>query len=113
MIVRPILFGFLAGIGLLSLYFLVMGLGSGSWSYTVSELSKLRYWVAALVVGFGIQVGLFSYVKICSKMGKAGGGTTATASSAAASTTAIIACCAHHNRYTANYWFVFSSYSSF
>lgn len=76
----------------MALYFLVMGLGSGSWSYTLNELIKLRYWIIALVAGFSAQVGLFVYAKDCNK--NVSGKTTA--AGATTSSIAMLACCAHH-----------------
>lgn len=91
---RAILHGFLAGVALLSVYFLVMGLASGSWSYTVNQLVNLRYWITALVLGFSIQVGLFSYLKNCHKETKLGQGAVVTGTGT--SSLSMLACCAHH-----------------
>lgn len=90
--VRPIVLGVLGAAALLAVYFLVMGLGSGSFGYALSELVRLKYWIGPLILGFGIQVGLFSYLKSCA--GKVGSGSMMTSS--ATSTTAMVACCAHH-----------------
>jgi len=79
---------------ILTLYFLVMRLGSGSWNFTLSELYRLRFWVTPLILGFGTQVGLFSYLKNCHRIGKTEGGTTVT--STATSSVAMLACCTHH-----------------
>jgi|SRR3989344_4033248 len=91
---RAILHGFLAGIALLAVYFLVMGLASGSWDYTVNQLVNLRYWIGALILGFGIQVGLYSYLKNCHKETKLGQG--AVVAGTGTSSVAMLACCAHH-----------------
>ncbi len=92
---KPIIYGLMAGISLLAIYFVVMRLGSGSWDYTISELGKLKFWVAPLILGFGIQVGLFSYLRNCQKTG-GNMVTGATATSATTSSVAMLACCAHH-----------------
>lgn len=91
---RAVFHGFLAGITLLTIYFLVMGLASKSWDYTISQLITLRYWIGALVLGFGIQVGLFSYLRSCRKKTKLGSKITAV--STGTSSAAMLACCAHH-----------------
>lgn len=91
---KAILYGFSAGIALLGLYFLVMGLASGSWDYTLSQLVSLRYWIGALVLGFGIQVGLFTYLKNCHQGGQVEKGSMAMGTST--SSLAMLACCAHH-----------------
>ncbi|MDP3948171.1 MAG: hypothetical protein Q8P87_00500 [bacterium] len=91
---RAVFHGFLAGVALLAVYFLVMGFASGSWDYTVEQLSNLRYWIGALVLGFSIQVGLYSYLKNCHKETKLGQG--AVAAGAGTSSLSMLACCAHH-----------------
>lgn len=92
--IKSVFFGSLGSLGLLFLYFLIMGLGSGSWDYTLRELLRLRYWVIPLIIGFGLQVGLYSYLKDCVKAGHAE--KSAAFTGTAASTTAMLACCAHH-----------------
>lgn len=91
---KAVFHGFLATLALVSLYFVIMRAGSGSWDYTISELIRLRYFIASLLVGFGIQIGLFSYLKSCAKMTKLASGTTVTG--ATTSSVAMLACCAHH-----------------
>ncbi len=91
---KAISYGFLGSLALLALYFLIMRLGSGSWDYTLRELMRLRYWVTPLILGFGVQIGLFSYLKSCARVNKFEKGTTATG--VVTSTTAMLACCAHH-----------------
>lgn len=91
---RAVLHGFLAGVALLAIYFLIMGLASGSWDYTVRQLIDLRYWIGALVLGFSTQVGLFSYLKNCHKETKLEQGTVVAGTGT--SSVAMLACCAHH-----------------
>lgn len=91
---RVILHGFLAGVALLAVYFLVMGLASGSWDYTVVQLISLRYWIGALVLGFAIQVGLFSYLKNCHQGKRLEKGSVVVGTGT--SSLAMLACCAHH-----------------
>ena len=71
----------------MSLYLMVMGLGSGSWDYTVRELLRLKFWVAPLILGFALQAGLFSYVRSYRLAAATGAGTSGLA---------MLACCAHH-----------------
>ena len=84
---RVIFHGFLGSLALLLLYFIVMRLGSGSWDYTLRELLRLKFWVVPLILGFGIQIGLFSYLR---------NNAAATVTSGATSSLAMLACCAHH-----------------
>lgn len=91
---RAVFHGVLAGIALISVYFLVMGFASRSWDYTVSQLVSLKYWISALVLGFSVQIGLFFYLKNCHKNTKLEGGSAA--AGAGMSSVAMLACCAHH-----------------
>ncbi len=92
---QPVLWGTAGGGILLALYFGILTL-SNSFPHAIEELRNIWMWILPLTLGFGIQAGLFSYIKISSKH-KAG--LTSTASVAAAggvSTTAMVACCLHH-----------------
>lgn len=86
-VVKGALWGLLAGAALLSLYLVVMSWGSGSWDFTLRELWRLKFWVIPLILGFSLQVGLFSFLR-SSKRAMAAGTST--------STVAMLACCAHH-----------------
>lgn len=92
--ILPIFFGFSASLFLLVFYLVVMSLGSGSLDYALSEFRRLNFWIAALVLGFGAQVGLYSYLKSCARGGGVESGSAAVGG--ATSTLAMVACCAHH-----------------
>ena len=83
----------LASAILLGVYFVVLTLVSG-WSFAQSQFSAYWYFIISLVVGFGIQIALYQYLKgrvhSGQGMGKVVGvsGTTSTA--------AMISCCAHY-----------------
>jgi len=91
--IKPILYGVIASVMLLGVYFAVLTLISG-WSYALGQFSQYWYFIASLAVGFGIQIGLYSYFKsIVSArhgMGKVVGVTGTT------STVAMLSCCAHY-----------------
>jgi hypothetical protein len=93
---RPLIWGASAGLSLLALYFLILTLAN-SFSHAVEQFQEMWYWITLLVMGFSIQAGLYSYVRIVLKTRKESG---AAASSVAAaggiSTTSMVACCAHH-----------------
>src|SRR3989344_6812002 len=76
---------------LLAFYFIIASLLGGV-SFALDNFIKLWYWMIPLVVGFGIQIGMFFYVK--SEMHKKATGTAA--ASTGASATSMVACCAHH-----------------
>lgn len=90
---KPIFYGALASAILLGVYFTVLTLVSG-WNFTKSEFSTFWYFIISLAVGFGIQIGLYTYLKNLIRNKDGGGkvlGITGTTS-----TTAMISCCAHH-----------------
>ncbi len=58
----PVVFGVTAAAALLGIYFAALTLTSG-WDYTVSQFTEFWYFVLPLVVWFGLQVGLYVYLK--------------------------------------------------
>jgi hypothetical protein len=80
---------------LLSVYFLILTL-SNSLAHALEELRIIGGWIGLMVMGFGIQTGLFSYIRSSVK-NRAGVNTSASiAASGGMSTTAMVACCMHH-----------------
>ncbi len=88
---RFVLKGLAAGFSLLAFYFIVASLLGGV-SFAIGNFIKLWYWMIPLVVGFGIQIGMFFYVK--EQMHKKATGQAA--ASTGMSATSMVACCAHH-----------------
>jgi len=92
-IIKSILYGTLASAILFGVYFGVLTLVSG-WGYAQTQFSTYWYFIVSLVVGFGIQIALYQYIKSLvhggQGMGKVVGvsGTTSTAT--------MISCCAHY-----------------
>lgn len=92
--VRSICIGAAGSLALLSLYFTIVVLAQ-SLSHAVKTFVELWYWIIALVLGFGTQVGLYSYIR-ASLAQRVAGATASVAAAGGMSTTAMIACCAHH-----------------
>jgi len=86
-----VLKGLAASTILLTFYFIIASLLGGV-SFALDNFIKLGYWMIPLVIGFGIQMGMFFYVK--EKMHKKAAGTAAASSGISA--TSMVACCAHH-----------------
>ncbi|KKU03411.1 MAG: hypothetical protein UX99_C0018G0009 [Candidatus Amesbacteria bacterium GW2011_GWB1_47_26] len=78
--------GLLATLILLAFYFTIVVLVSG-WSFAQDQFRQFWYYVVTLAIGFGVQVGLYSYFKTLGKV-LAVSGTTSTA--------AMVSCCAHY-----------------
>ena len=85
--------GLLATSILLGLYFVVLTIVSG-WNFTQYQFSQFWYFILALAVGFGVQIGLYTYLKNSIKSRNASA--KALAVSGTTSTAAMISCCAHY-----------------
>src|SRR3989344_1366984 len=83
--------GILATTILLTVYITVVSLVSG-WIFAQEQFRQFWYFVVTLAVGFGIQVGLYSYLKTIIKTVSP----KVVATSGATSTAAMISCCAHY-----------------
>ncbi len=85
--------GLFALFAILSIYFLILSLVSG-WSFALEQFIQFWYYIVSLAFGFGIQFGLYSYLKeIVKQQGSTG---KVLATTGATSTTAMISCCAHY-----------------
>ena len=84
--------GFLAVFLLVIFYFSTVTLISG-WSFSKDQFSKFWYFILILAFGFGIQVGLYSYLKSAIHQNVSA---KILATSGATSTAAMISCCAHY-----------------
>lgn len=91
--VKPIQFGASAIVLLLVIYFGVVGLISGT-SFALDQFAKFWYFIVTLALGFGIQVGLYTYLK--NLVGQHGASGKVVAVSGTTSTAAMVSCCAHY-----------------
>jgi hypothetical protein len=90
----PILIGSLGALGLFALYLTIVTLAQG-WQHAVELFWQDAWLVIPIMLGFGVQVGLYTHLRGVMRRGSrqskmmmgAGGGT---------STAAMVACCAHH-----------------
>lgn len=85
--------GIAAAIVLFGLYVLVITLVSG-WEFAKDQFSQFWYFIAPLALGFGIQVGLYSFLRMKVHGGKGSGGMVAV--SGTTSTIAMLSCCSHY-----------------
>lgn len=90
---RPLQFGALAFMLMLAVYFGVVGLISGM-SFTLEQFASFWYFILTLALGFGIQVGLYTYLK--NLVGHHGASGKVVAVSGTTSTAAMVSCCAHY-----------------
>lgn len=92
-ILKPALYGILASVLLLGVYLVVLTLVSG-WKFTQDQFFDFWYFIVSLSIGFGIQIGLYAYLRgLIHGVHGAGKvlGVTGTTSTAA-----MISCCTHY-----------------
>jgi Cu+-exporting ATPase len=85
--------GAAAFVVLLALYFLLVGLVSGR-EYAIEQFSTYWYFLVSLAAGFGIQMGLYAYLKRL--VAHPGATKKVVAVSGSTSTVAMLSCCAHY-----------------
>lgn len=97
----PSTLGLPASLGLLAALLLVaLYLGLVTWAQDWQHARDLlwgdRYFVAAIAAGFGLQVGLFTYLRVVLRRRASRSAVGVTAAGTGTSTVAMVACCAHH-----------------
>ena len=90
---KPILFGILSAVFLLGFYFEILTFISG-WPFAKSQFYSFWPYILSLSFGFGIQIGLFTYLK--NAIHNAGQSGKILVVSGGTSTVAMISCCAHY-----------------
>ncbi len=89
-LIKPFLFGLLATSMLLGIYFGIVTIISG-WKFTLQQFDQYWYFVVSLALGFGIQIGLYTYLK---RLQRASRGVVAV--SGTTTTVAMLSCCSHY-----------------
>jgi Cu+-exporting ATPase len=92
-LVKSFSWGAVAFALLLAVYFGVVSLVSG-WDFTLEQFADFWYFILALALGFGIQVGLYTHLRQLVGQRKMSG--KMVAASGTTSTAAMISCCAHY-----------------
>lgn len=90
---KSVVFGIAGMAILLVIYFLVLTAVSG-WEFTLSQFSDFWYFIVSLAMGFGVQIGLYSYLR--NSIRSRDGSGKVLAVSGTTSTAAMISCCAHY-----------------
>ncbi len=91
---RHILVGVGAAVLLIIIYLGIITLAQ-DWTHALEQTAELWYWVLALAGGFGIQAGLFSFIRHSIRKRRAAT-TGSVAASGGISAGSMAACCAHH-----------------
>jgi Cu+-exporting ATPase len=92
-ILKSAVFGIAAMTALLGVYFVILAAVSG-WEFTINQFLDFWYFIASLAAGFGIQIGLYSYLRNAVRGMDMSGKVVAV--SGTTSTAAMISCCAHY-----------------
>lgn len=92
-LVKPICWGSLASVLLLAVYFGAVSLISG-WDFASEQFAEFWYFIVALALGFGIQVGLYSHLR--QLVGGQAASGKVVAATGTTSTAAMVSCCAHY-----------------
>jgi len=94
--VLPLLIGLLGG-GFLVLLYLGIVTWAQGWDHALELLSQDRVFVAAIATGFGLQVGLYAYLRlVVHHEVRLAMPTAATGVGTGTSSVAMVACCLHH-----------------
>lgn len=80
---------------LLLFYFAIVSAISG-FKFTLSQFQSYWYFLISLALGFGIQIGLYSYLKQLVKNSSVATSGKTVAVTGTTSTLAMISCCAHY-----------------
>ncbi len=91
---KHILVGISAAVLLLLVYIGIIVLAEGV-EHALDQTATLWYWMVALIGGFGVQAGLFSFIRQGLRERKASA-TASVAASGGVSAGSMVACCAHH-----------------
>ena len=90
---RGAIAGILGMLALLSAYLLILTAVSG-WNFTLDQFYTFWYFIVSLALGFGIQIGLYTYLRGAVHQGDGSGKVLAV--SGTTSTAAMISCCTHY-----------------
>ncbi len=91
---KPIAAGVLGSSGLIVFYLSILTIAE-SFQHALSQFASMWFWISLLVIGFGIQLGLFVLMRELRKS-KSAGATAEVAATGGMSAGAMVACCAHH-----------------
>ncbi len=94
-LVIPVVVGILAALAMLGIYLGILS-AFQSPSHAFEQLATDRVWVGLVALGFGTQIGLYTYLRFIIHAARAAGATAMAGTGTGTSTLGMIACCAHH-----------------
>lgn len=90
--IKPILVGLAGMLLMLAIYWGLLFIATQDIMHPFIQIMQYKYWMVPLILGFGVQMGLFWYIRSGSHLV----GSSTVATGAGTSTVAMVACCAHH-----------------
>jgi len=90
---KSVFYSLLASLGLLAFYFTIVTLISG-WGFAREQFEQFWYFLISLAIGFGVQVGLYIYLKNLVRNQEPNG--KVLAATGTTSTVTMISCCSHY-----------------
>jgi len=87
--------GILAAFAMFGMYVLILTVLQ-DFNHAMQQAGQDWLWVGLVAVGFGTQIGLYTYLRLLISATKAVGATALTGAGTGTSTLGMIACCAHH-----------------
>ncbi len=91
----PLVVGILAALAMVGVYLGVLSVLQSP-GHAIEQLLTDAPWVGLVAVGFGIQLGLYSRLRLAIRAAKAAGASALAGSGTGTSTLGMLACCAHH-----------------
>ena len=91
----PVLVGILAAVAMFGVYVLILTVLQ-DFSHAMQQAGQDWLWVGLVALGFGAQIGLYTFLRVMIHAAKAVGATAMTGAGTGTSTLGMIACCAHH-----------------
>jgi len=91
----PPLVGMLGASVLLGLYLGILSIAQSP-SHALEQLALDWVWVGLVALGFGVQLGMYTYLRLIVQALKLAGATAMTGVGTGTSTLGMLACCAHH-----------------
>lgn len=92
-VIKSIFYGVFASAILFGVYFFVLSLVSG-WDFAKNQFLEFWYFIVSLAIGFGLQVGLYIYLKNLIHPDFSGGKVLGV--TGATSTATMVSCCTHY-----------------
>lgn len=93
--IKALLWGALGTSLLLTFFFSIVSLISG-WDFAQNQFAQFWIYILPLAIGFGLQLGLYAYLRMSISHHCPTGTGKALAVSGTSSTLAMISCCAHY-----------------